>query len=98
MKKQIVTLAILLGMSGAAAAQQQTKDTVRIHSDRIELQHDEKGKPFFTLYSDDNETTKKVNTDKKSAENFGNGGTPFLIFNLNEFGERKISKVYVTSK
>lgn len=97
MKKQIVTMAILLAMSGAAAAQQE-KDTVRIHSDRIELQHDAKGKPFFTLYSDDNETTKKVNTDKKSAENFGNGGTPFLIFNLNEFGERKISKVYVTSK
>lgn len=97
MKKLIIIAAILL-TSWATAQAQQVKDTIRIHSDRLELTHDKKGKPQFILYSDDNTKTKKINTDKNSAENFTKGGMPYLIYRYNDFGEKVISKVYVTTK
>ena len=94
MKKTFIIAAIIMA-AVRLSAQEPTKDTGRIHSDRLELTHTEKGKPQFVLYSDDNAKTRKVNTDKGSAERFRSGGTPFIVYNLNEFGERKISKIYV---
>lgn len=77
------------------SAQEPTKDTVRIERNRVELQTNDKGKPCFVLTSADGNKTRKVNTDKGSAERFQNSGIPYIIYNLNEFGERKISKIYV---
>lgn len=94
MKKTLI-IAVIIMAAVRLSAQEPTKDTVRIHSDRLELTRTEKGKPQFVLYSDDNTKTRKVNTDKGSAERFQSGGTPYIIYNLNEFGERKISKIYV---
>ena len=88
-------IAVILMAAVRLSAQEPAKDTVCVHRDRLELTHTEKGKPQFVLYSDDNEKTRKVNTDKGSAERFQSGGTPYIIYNLNEFGERKISKIYV---
>lgn len=93
MKKTLI-IAVIIMAAVRLSAQEPTKDTVRIHSDRLELTQ-EKGKPQFVLHSDDNAKTRKVNTDKGSAERFQSGGTPYVIYNLNEFGERKISKIYV---
>lgn len=88
-------IAALMLAALCLSAQEQTKDTVRIERNRIELQTTEKGKPCFALTSADGSKTRKVNTDKGSAERFQNSGTPYIIYNLNEFGERKISKIYV---
>lgn len=96
MKKFTLIAAMLFTFATAQA--QITKDTVRIHTDRLELTKDKQGKPKFILYSDDNLKTRKVNTNNGSAQAFQKGGTPYLIYRYNEFGEKVISKVYVTSK
>lgn len=82
----------LLGLAMGAYAQQQ-KDTVRIERNTIELTT-ENGKNQFVMTAKDG-TTKRVSTDKKSAENWRNSGVPYVIFNINSFGEKKISKIYV---
>lgn len=85
MKKSIIIFAIIIA-SFRANAQEHAKDTVRIERDRVELTQTEKGKPQFVLKSGTDKTkTRKVNTDKGSAERFCNGGTPYVIYNLNEF-------------
>lgn len=95
MKKTLIVAAIIMAAL-RMSAQEHAKDTVRIERDRVELTQTEKGKPQFVLKSGTDKTkTRKVNTDKGSAERFCNGGTPYVIYNLNEFEERKISKIYV---
>ena len=94
MKKTFI-IAVIIMAAVRLSAQEPTKDTVRIERNRVELQTNDKGKPQFVLHSDDNAKTRKVNTDKGSTERFQGGGTPYVIYNLNEFGERKISKIYV---
>lgn len=94
MKKTLIIAAFMVAAL-CLNAQEPTKDTVRIERSRVELQTNEKGKPCFVLTSADESKTRKVNTDKGSAERFQNSGIPYIIYNLNEFGERKISKIYV---
>lgn len=94
MKKTLI-IAVIIMAAVRLSAQEPTKDTVRIERSRVELQTNDKGKPCFVLTSADGGKTRKVNTDKGSAERFQYSGTPYIIYNLNEFGERKISKIYV---
>ncbi len=90
MKKLLIIA--LLGLAMGAYAQQQ-KDTVRIERRSLELTTDN-GKNQFVITAKDG-TTKKVSTDKQSAEHWKNSGVPYVIFNINQFGEKKISKIYV---
>lgn len=102
MKKSIIIFAIIIA-SFRANAQEHTKDTVCISRERLELAKNAKGKDVFVLKCEDFDyfsvdgkgTVKTVNTDKASAGRFAEGGTPFIIYNTNRFGERKISKIYV---
>jgi len=92
MKKLLIIVALCL--IGRMYAQETQKDTVAIHRSQVELTTTAKGKPVFVWKVQDG-TTKNVQTDKQSAERFRNSGKPYVIYNLNQFGERKISKIYV---
>lgn len=92
MKKLLIIVALCL--IGRMYAQETQKDTVAINRSHVELKSNNKGKPFFVWKASDG-TTKNVQTDKQSAERFRNSGKPYVIYNLNQFGEKKISKIYV---
>lgn len=92
MKKLLIIVALCL--VGRMYAQETQKDTVAVNRSQVELTTTAKGKPVFVWKAQDG-TTKNVQTDKQSAERFRNSGKPYVIYNLNQFGERKISKIYV---
>ena len=82
MKKVLVLLLLCVGALNASA-QKTKKDTVYI-GDSVSFVKIQEGKKYFSIYKG-----KKIRAAKKDS-----GKRSFIIYNVNEDGERRISKIY----